>query len=408
MAQVNGEAGRGHLRVLLVTETFVPSVDGVVTRLTHLVEHLIAEGHEVEIIAPGLGVDEYEVASDPDNKHQSKRAPVHGARTVRVPFYPSRPWSPPTPSTYRLTERVVRDFRPDVIHAAQPILLGQAAVRAARRHRIPLVASYHTNLPAYLSRYRAWAWSAPIITWATRRLHREATFNVVTSEAMREQARTMGLERVEVVRRAVDTQLFHPGKGPTPAPPHDSHNRRLRLLFVGRLAAEKDLSRLAPLMRCRDDLELTLVGEGPHRADLEREFRGTRTRFTGVLQGEELARAYRAHDLFVFPSVTETLGLVLLEAMASGLPPLAARSGPTLEQIVDGETGFVFRDQHELERILDTLMGESGAALRARVGESARREAERHTWAAASEDFVSLYRRAIESAEARIRSWPRK
>lgn len=396
MAQVRGESAEGRLRILLVTETFVPSVDGVVTRLTHLVEYLLAEGHEVEVIAPGLGIEEYRVASDPENPCRQMSAPIHGARTVRVPFYPSRPWSLPTPSAHRLTERVVRDFRPDVIHAAQPILLGQTAVRAARRHRIPLVASYHTNLPAYLSRYRAWAWSAPIIARATRRLHRGAAVNAVTSEAMREEARAMGLERVEVVRRAVDTRLFYPGESPTSAQPHGPHSERLRLLFVGRLAAEKDLARLAPLMRRRDDLELTLVGDGPHRGHLEREFRGTRTRFAGVLRGEDLARAYRSHDLFVFPSVTETLGLVLLEAMASGLAPLAARSGPTMEQIVDGETGFLFSDENELERCLEMLTSERGAEMRASVGAAARREAEKHSWAAASSDFLALYRRAIE------------
>ncbi|MCT2149894.1 glycosyltransferase family 1 protein [Dermabacter vaginalis] len=379
-----------------MTETFVPSVDGVVTRLSHLVDHLLTEGHEVEIIAPGLGVEKYQVASEPTKLRPGLSAPIHGARTVHVPFYPSRPWSLPTPSAHRLTERVVREFRPDVIHAAQPILLGQTAVRAARRHRIPLVASYHTNLPAYLSRYRAWAWSAPIIARATRRLHRGAALNAVTSEAMREEAHAMGLERVQVVRRAVDTRLFHPGESPTPAQPHGPHSERLRLLFVGRLAAEKDLARLAPLMRRRDDLELTLVGDGPHRGHLERDFRGTRTRFAGVLRGEDLARAYRSHDLFVFPSVTETLGLVLLEAMASGLPPLAARSGPTMEQIVDGETGFLFSDENELEACLETLSSERGAAVRASVGAAARREAEKHSWAAASADFVDLYRRAIE------------
>lgn len=388
-------AARGRMRVLLVTETFVPSVDGVVTRLTHLVDHLLSEGHEVEIIAPGLGIDEYEVASDPNPRDRALRAPIHGAPTVRVPFYPSRPWSLPTPSVHRMTERVVREFRPDVIHAAQPILLGQTAVRAARRHRIPLVASYHTNLPAYLSRYRAWAWSAPLIARATRRMHRDAQINAVTSEAMRSEARALGLEHVHVVRRAVDTRLFHPGDSPTAASPCDNPNSRLRLLFVGRLAAEKDLNRLVPLMHRRDDLELTLVGDGPQRANLERDFRGTRTHFAGVLRGEKLAQTYREHDLFVFPSVTETLGLVLLEAMASGLPPLAARSGPTMEQIVDGDTGFLFGDENELEQILDTLTRTSGKELRLRVAAAARDEAEKHSWAAASEDFVDLYRRAL-------------
>ena len=395
MAQVNLRAGEAPLKVLLVTETFVPSVDGVVTRLSHLVDHLLTEGHEVEIIAPGLGVEEYQVASESTKLRRGLSAPIHGARTVHVPFYPSRPWSLPTPSAHRLTERVVREFRPDVIHAAQPILLGQTAVRAARRYRIPLVASYHTNLPAYLSRYRAWAWSAPIIAQATRRLHRGAAVNAVTSEAMREEALSMGLEHVEVVRRAVDTRLFHPAESPTLAPPHGDRQGRLKLLFVGRLAAEKDLIRLVPLMRRRDDLELTIVGEGPQRATLEREFRGTRTQFAGVLRGEALAQTYRAHDVFVFPSVTETLGLVLLEAMASGLPPLAARSGPTKEQIVDGETGFLFGSETELEQRLNALAGKRGVELRASVAAAARREAEKHSWASASEDFVDLYRRAI-------------
>lgn len=145
-------------------------------------------------------------------------------------------------------------------------------------------------------------------------------------------------------KRGVDPELFGPHRS--------SETMRLRLsggepekrllLYVGRLAAEKEIERLRDLLTASSGFRLAVVGDGPHRPELEAYFAGTGTVFTGFLHGTELAEAYASSDVFAFPSATETLGLVLLEAMASGLPVIAAASAPTREQVAEGTTGFLY------------------------------------------------------------------
>lgn len=403
------------MRILIVTETFHPSIDGVVTRLGYLLGYLRASGHDVEVVAPGPGSTRYPVPTG------GEPVRVHRMPSVRAPFYAGRPLSLPGPRVRARVARIVREFRPDVIHAVQPILVASAGVWAARRSRIPLVASYHTHLPAYLSRYPAWAFSEPLIRWATARQHARAEVTVVTSEAMRATLAADGIERPErmvVVGRGVDTALFDPARasaamrarllgegradwiaetggatgegGADGALVRGSHARGPLLLYVGRLAAEKDLESLAGLVRRRPEVRLALVGDGPHRRHLESVFAGRGAVFLGALRGEELAAAYASADAFIFPSVTETLGLVLLEAMASGLPVIAARSGPTEEQVVHGRTGLLY-EPGGVEAAVDAVCEE---ALRARLARAARAEAERHSWDAASADVLRVYERA--------------
>ncbi len=382
------------MKVLIVTETFEPSIDGVVTRLTRLVDYLCDQGHEVRVVAPALGVHVYPARC-------GTLVPVYGARAVTVPFYRSRPFSLPWGQNHSLVRRVVREFKPDVIHAAQPILLAQTGVWAAGEFGIPLVASYHTNLPAYLSRYPAWAWSAPLIAWATKRMHDRAHATVVTSETMRRELTAQGIERLRVVRKGADTEQFHPSKRSTEMKRRLGGGAATTLLFVGRLAAEKDLESLVPLMKTRSDVALALVGDGPHRAHLESVFAGTNTRFLGVMRGEELAEAFASADAFVFPSVTETLGLVIVEAMASGLPVIAARSGPTEEQVRHGETGFLYDrtgDDHEGASLGDAIGAIADSDGVGPLKAEARREAERFSWSNASADFVDVYRDVLMRA----------
>lgn len=375
------------MRVLIVTETFEPSIDGVVTRLTHLVDYLCEQGHQVRVVAPGLGVHVYPARG-------GSLVPVHGAKTFTARFYRSRPFSLPWFSARGLVDRVVREFQPDVIHAVQPILLAQTAVWAASAHRIPLVASYHTNLAAYLSRYPAWAWVAPVIAWATKRMHNRALVNVATSEAMKKVLEAQGIERVTTVRRGVDTEQFHPSKRSEKMRERLGGGAPTVLLYVGRLAAEKDLASLVPLVSRRSDVALAFVGDGPHRAHLENVFAGTRARFLGPMRGEELAEAFASADAFIFPSVTETLGLVIGEAMASGLPVVAARSGPTEEQVSHGRTGLLYgrtsvaEEEAGLDSAIRTLADSDTVGL---LTSEARRRAESYSWSNASADFVAIY-----------------
>ena len=369
------------MKIAIVTETFLPSVDGVVTRLRHAVERFTELGHEVMVIAPELGVTE----------HAGAR--VVGIRPVTLPFYKHRRFTLPTPTV----DGIIRGFHPDVVHAAQPVLLASSGAFAAKRQRIPLVASYHTHIPRYLVLYRAWSWGKPAVWCQIKRNHALADVNIATSETMRAELAEKGLPNLHVVRRGVDTQTFHPRFASAAMRERltQGHPEKKLLVFVGRLAAEKEIHTLRPMMERRDDVALAIVGDGPYRRELEQHFAGTATLFPGFMEGEELASAFASADAFVFPSVTETLGLVILEGMASGLPVVAARSGPTMEQVTDGVDGLLFDsgDEASLDAAL-TRLGDD--ALRGRIREAARAEAERFSWENASDDLLRYYGMAIE------------
>ena len=373
------------MKIAIVTETFLPSVDGVVTRLRHAVERFRDLGHEVMVIAPELGVTE----------HHGAR--VVGVRPVTLPFYKHRRFTLPNPTV----DGIIRGFHPDVVHAAQPLLLASSGAFAAHRQRIPLVASYHTHIPRYLDLYRAWSWGKRPVWWQIRRNHALADINIATSETMRAELASQGIEDLHVVRRGVDTTAFHPDFASAQMRERltEGHPEKKLLVFVGRLAAEKEIHRLRPLMQRRQDVALAIVGDGPFRRELEQMFAGTSTLFPGFMQGEELASAFASADGFIFPSVTETLGLVILEGMASGLPVVAARSGPTMEQVTDGVNGLLFDsgDEASLDRALERL---ADTDLRSRIRTAARAEAEKFSWENASDDLLRYYEMAIEKHRA--------
>lgn len=368
------------MKIAIVTETFLPSVDGVVTRLRHAVERFTDLGHEVMVVAPDLGVTE----------HHGAR--VVGIRPVTLPFYKHRRFTLPSPNV----DGIIRGFHPDVVHAAQPLLLASSGAYAAKRQRIPLVASYHTHLPRYLDLYRAWSWGKRPVWWQIKRNHALADVNLATSETMKQELTEQGIHNLHVVRRGVDTDTFHPRFASRQMRERltQGHPEKKLLVFVGRLAAEKEIHRLRPLMNRRHDVALAIVGDGPFRGELEQMFAGTSTVFPGFMEGEELASAFASADAFVFPSVTETLGLVILEGMASGLPVVAARSGPTLEQVTDGENGLLFDsgDEASLDHAIHRL---ADADLRTRIRTAARAEAEKYSWENASDDLLRYYEMAI-------------
>ncbi|HEU0257041.1 MAG TPA: glycosyltransferase family 1 protein [Microbacteriaceae bacterium] len=317
------------MRIAFVTETWQPSVNGVVTRLAAHIDWLTAAGHQVLVIAPRI-----------DGSGAGPQARP-GVTVLRIPsfrtwVYGGQPWGWPLLGRVR---RMLAAFHPDVVHVVGPFVLGIAGVIAARRLRLPLVASFHTDIAAYAGSYRL-GWSRPIIWRILRALHNAAAVNLVTSEHSATLLREHGIRGVRLWRRGVDVARFaaaaarHTAARPPGEPvagPADEGSLPTAL-YVGRIADEKHLTALLPLARS-GRVRLMLVGDGPDRGRLERLFAGTGTVFTGTLTGPALVEAYAAADAFVFPSVTETLGLVLIEALASGLPIVAVRS-PASEELV--------------------------------------------------------------------------
>jgi glycosyltransferase involved in cell wall biosynthesis len=368
------------LRIAFFTETFLPSIDGTVTRLCHTIHHLRASGHTVLVVAPQRGIADFEGAR------------VHGVPAFPLPLYPELKVAIPRPSV----GKTVAAFRPDLIHAAHPVCLGASAFHYSSVFKVPLVVSYHCQLPEWLH-YYGMGPLEPIAWWGIKAAYNRADLVLATSSWMQTTLREHGVRRIDLWRRGVDTQFFHPQ--------HSSQEMRARLtqgdpkahlvLYVGRLSAEKDIEQCRPVLDAVPGVRLALVGDGPHRRKLEQHFEGTPTCFAGYLKGGELAAAFASADVFFMPSRTETLGLVLLEAMASGCPVVAAAAGGIVDVVRDGVTGHLYNP------------GDTAAALtairrllcdrwyRERMSREARDDAEQWSWAASTRQLEDFYRNLI-------------
>lgn len=362
------------MRIAVVTEVFLPAVDGVVTRLRRTLEELARAGDELLVVAPAGGPPSYAGAK------------VVPAPPLRLPLYPDGSGYPEKRVSLpgRTAGDALTQFGPDVVHAVNPFLLAAGAVGYARRHRVPLVASFHANVPAY-ARYYGLGMLEGLGWRYVRALHNAADLNLCTSSATMRTLAARGIERLALWPYGVDS-----------APPRGSsarwesrsrlsggHPERTILLFVGRLAKEKSIERLVPVAR-EPGIAVAIVGDGPVRGKLEREFAGTPTTFAGLLTGADLASAYAAADVFVFPSETETLGMVMLEAHAAGLPVIAANSPAAREVVRDGVDGLRYdpADPRSLQTAVSRLVDDH--RLRAMMAIESRRAVADATWEAAT------------------------
>ncbi len=370
------------MRVALFTETFLPKVDGIVTRLVHTLDHLAELGHEAVVFAPHEPPESYA-----------------GHRVVKVPAFAFKPWYPelflglPRPRLGREMDA----FAPDVVHVVNPVVLGLWGTLVARQRDLPLLASFHTDLEQYAVHMRL-AFLGPLSRLFLRDVHNQAHVNLCTSQPMVDAARALGIRRVRLWPKAVDTRRYHPGRrdGAMRERLTDGHPEAPLMLYVGRLSHEKRLDWLHRPLQHLPGARLALVGSGPAEHELRARFAGTPTVFTGYLAGEELAAAYASADVFAFPSDTETLGFVAMESMASGVPAVGARAGGVTDVIEDGVNGLLFEpgDEEGLTRQLARLLFEP--KLRARLAQRARADMEGLSWRASTEALVEYYRLARE------------
>ncbi len=365
------------MRVAIFTETFLPKIDGVVTRVVRTLEQLRALGHEALIFAP----------HDPPSE-------VAGHRVVRVPAVSFRPWYPelflglPRPRLGRELDA----FAPDVVHVVNPVVLGLWGTMVANQRDVPLLASYHTDITQYAVHLRL-PFLSPLSRVFLRDVHNRAHVNLCTSQPMVNSARGLGIQRVRLWPKAVDTELYHPSKRDPAmrARLSEGHPDAPLMLYVGRLSAEKRLDWLYAPVTTLPGVRLAVVGAGPAEAALRRRFAGTATTFTGYMSGEELASAYASADVLAFPSDTETLGFVAMESMASGVPAVGARAGGVPDVIRHDENGLMFTpgDLGDLTEQLRRLL--TDPPLRARLGRAGRADMEGWSWRAATEGLVGYY-----------------
>lgn len=371
------------MRIALFTETFLPKVDGIVTRLSHTVDHLQRNGDKVLVVCPEGGMSEY------------KGAKIYGVSGFPLPLYPELKMALPRPAIGEALD----EFRPDIIHVVNPAVLGLSGIFHAKTNDIPLIASYHTHLPQYLQHYGLGMLEG--LLWELLKVaHNQASLNLCTSTAMCDELSAHGIERVDLWQRGVDTETFHPSLA------SDEMRERLSqgspqsplLLYVGRLSAEKEIERIKPILEAIPEARLALVGDGPHRQALEKHFAGTNTFFVGYLKGVELGSAFASADAFIFPSRTETLGLVLLEAMAAGCPVVAARSGGIPDIVTDGVNGYLFApESDDAGAIAATIRLLEEKQERETIRHNARTEAERWGWASATRQLQAFYQKVVYS-----------
>lgn len=369
------------MRVAFFTETFLPKIDGIVTRLARTLEQLAVLGHEALVFAPHEPPETYA-----------------GHRVVAVPALSFKPWYPelflglPRPRLGRELDR----FEPDIVHVVNPVVLGLWGTAIAKQRNLPLLASYHTDLTQYARHLKLPMLSRPGARFL-RDVHNQAHVNLVTSRPMMESARGLGIERVRLWPKAVDTDLFRPERATREMRERltGGHPDAPLLVCVSRLSFEKRIDWLYAPVTQIPGVRLALIGSGPAEAELRQRFAGTNTVFTGYMAGTELAAAYASADVFVFPSDTETLGFVAMEAMASGVPAVGARAGGIPDVIEHEVNGLLFTplDLGDLTRQVRRLLDDR--ELRRRLGERARRDMERHSWRAATAALVGFYELAV-------------
>jgi glycosyltransferase involved in cell wall biosynthesis len=373
------------MRVAYFTESLYPHVDGVSRTLARLFATLESEGIDFRVYSPfvpGEGV--------------SWRDRVEAVRFVHFPPYPDYRVSVPGGSGVRDS---LRDFRPDLLHVVSPTPMAVWAQRHARGAGLPVVSSFHTHFVSYFRYYgvrplERFGWS--MLRWFYRRCDRV----YAPSRSIVRELEAQGIERVELWSRGVDLKAFSPEfRDPALRERVGADEGTPLLLLVSRLVKEKDLADLVEVDRILRErgvkYRLALVGEGPMRAELERRLPGAY--FAGHQAGEALARWYASADVFVFPSTTETLGNVVLEALASGLPAVVVDRGGPQDLIVEGGNGYVAPSNNAeaiAERVERLLLD---PAERERMGRAARGSAVQRDWRTINGRLLESYREVIAS-----------
>jgi len=313
-------------RVAILTESFLPKVDGVVKTTYLTVRYLQATGREVLVFAPDIAVDHI---------GSSQVIPLP---SIGVPQAPETRLALPNP----VVARHIEEFNPDLIHLFSPAAMAVNGMAVGRHLNLPVIANYQTDLPGYTENYGFPILSGPVNRWL-RYIHNGCHLTLAPTRTIISQLRSVGYRRVRHWGRGVNTERFNP-RHARPAMRRRLLNGRdpasLLCIFVGRLANEKRIDLLRDVART-PGVALSIIGDGALREELETVFADTDAYFTGYLIGDELAQAYASADVFVFPGKYETFGQVIQEAMASGLPSVVVNAGGAPDVIKHGLSGIV-------------------------------------------------------------------
>ena len=384
------------MRICLVSETWSPEINGVAHTLAQLSREMLARGVSLQLIRP------HPAAADAPRRTPGMQSELRvmgmampGYRAVRIGL----------PAARRI-QRLWQKQRPDVVYLATQGPLGWSARRVARRMGIPLVAGWHTNFDHYCGDYGV-PWLAPALLRALRHFHNGCQATLVPTRQQAGELVRQGFERLEVMGRGIEHERFSPALRCSELRRSwgvDEH--RPVALHVGRLAAEKNLTLLRETLHAmrsaRPDMAQVIVGDGPARRSLEKALPDVH--FTGFISPEALARHYASADLFLFPSLSETWGNVVPEAMASGLAVVAYRHAAAAELIDSGIDGVtVPAGDAEAFRTAAVELCQQPARY-AQIGRAARLRTQACRWPAIADTFLAVLEQAREVNHASTRA----
>lgn len=373
------------MRVALFTETFLPKIDGIVTVTCLLLDHLTKHGIKTVIVAPKMGCERY------------NETPVIGVPGLRFPLYPELRIGPPTTSTYQR----IKDFQPDIAHFIHPALIGVPGMLMASHLGLPKVASFHIDVARIAHHYHL-GFIEPVTDVATRVIFNKADVSLAPSKRIQTDMERIGIHNVRLWKRGVNADKFNPRFRSSEMRNRLSagHPEDTLLIYVGRLGTEKQIDQIKAVLDQVPGTRLALVGNGPAREELEAHFEGLPVTFAGYLSGTQLSEAYASADIFVFPSALETFGLVVVEAMAAGLPVVAARVGGVRDVVEEGVTGYTFEVNDVGAMVAGVRQIAQSRAHIEQMGRAARAFAETQSWDAMMDEVIDLYAGLIAANES--------
>ncbi len=371
------------MRVVIVTESFPPDVNGVAHCALQTARHLVDRGHDCVVVAPATAPGDEGDASAPCPLVRVPSLPLPGYPQVRVAL-PSR-----------RVAAAIAEHRADVVHLASPFVLGVRGMTAAARLGVPAVAVYQTDLAGYARTYMG---AGEAAAWRRiRSVHAAADLTLAPSGAALRDLKAHGVPRVALWPRGVDTVRFRPDRR------DDALRRRLApggeliVGYVGRLAPEKHVELLSGACAL-DGVRVVVTGDGPSRPGLEQALPGAV--FLGRRTGDDLARVFASLDAFVHTGPFETFCQTVQEAQASGVPVVAPAAGGPLDLVAHGRTGLLVppRDAAAVREAVRSLAADP--ALRATLGAAGRRAVEGRTWAAVGDRLIGHYTDVLASRKA--------
>ena len=375
------------MRVAIITESFLPHVNGVTNSVLRVLEHLQEEGHDALIIAPESagGVKEYrgfKVKNVP-------AIPVQSVLPVGMPF------GLPT----KRLEHIIDGFAPDVMHLASPLVLGGYAARIGKKLSIPTVSIYQTDIAGFAKHYGLTAAHSSLRKLVAK-IHAATSRTLAPSTSALKELNELGVEDVYLWRRGVNSILFHPSSRSETLRNQWGSGKKLIVGYVGRLANEKRVSDLKVLDR-DPRIQLVLVGTGPAEAKLKVEL--PNAIFTGFKSGNELAMHYASFDLFVHPGPNETFCQAVQEALASGVPSIVPQTGGPADLVSHSYSGYII-PTHSPESLIAAVNHYLKRLDKEEMRKSARASIELRTWAHVNSQLINHYREAIAHYSTRTGS----